>query len=213
MRLWLPAGYAGTAEIEVKRSRFLASVARVDDEEAARAVVAQVRNEHPAARHHCSAFIVEVPQAQPIERSSDDGEPSGTAGAPMLDVLRAAELTQLVAVVTRYFGGVLLGTGGLARAYAEATAAALVGAPRVRPVVEELFAFQLDHAEAGRVEGALLERGVTVVDTVWGADVTLTVATVDFQTTQATVQGITQRAVELRPAGERTTEKTLGPMA
>ncbi|HOA88438.1 MAG TPA: YigZ family protein, partial [Propioniciclava tarda] len=125
MTLWLPRGYRAESEFEVKRSRFLTTLARVDAEEAAREVIADVRRVHPAARHHCSAFIVEVEGAQHIERSSDDGEPSGTAGAPMLGVLRGSGVTQVVAVVTRYFGGVLLGTGGLVRAYSDAVAEAL----------------------------------------------------------------------------------------
>lgn len=202
----LPAGFSRTAEVTVKRSRFLATVARVDDEESARAVVSRARAGHPTARHHCSAFIVEEPGAQPIERSSDDGEPSGTAGAPILEVLRSADLTQVVAVVTRYFGGVLLGTGGLARAYAEAVEAALASTPRVRAVQEHLLRVELSPAEAGRIEGALLSRGVSVVDAAWAADVTLTLATTDPAGTSALVRELVQRQVTLSPAGTRVQE-------
>ena len=113
MRTWLPRGFQARTETEVKRSRFLATLARADDEQQARDVIALVKAEFPDARHHCQAFIVDVPDAQPIERSSDDGEPAGTAGMPMLETLRGAGLGNVVAVVTRYFGGTLLGTGGL----------------------------------------------------------------------------------------------------
>lgn len=203
-----PRGYVGSAEIVVKRSRFIATVARVDSEDAARAVIAGVRAEHPTARHHCSAFVVEVPQAQPIERSSDDGEPSGTAGAPILEVLHAAGLTQVVAVVTRYFGGVLLGTGGLARAYADATSEALVTMPRVTPISEDLLALELAPDEAGRITGALMARGVDVVDTTWSTIVRLTLATTDAAATAALVRELVQRPIAVEPAGTRITEVT-----
>lgn len=173
---WLPRGYRAESELEMKRSRFIATLARADSEEAARDVIASVRGAYPDARHHCTAFVVEVPGAQPIERSSDDGEPAGTAGMPMLETLRGAGVSQAVAVVTRYFGGVLLGTGGLVRAYSDAVAAALAAAPRVEPVSRALFAVTLDHADAGRVQGELMNHGVDVVDAEYGARVRLTLA-------------------------------------
>ncbi|WP_100348644.1 IMPACT family protein [Luteimicrobium subarcticum] len=123
-------------EIEIERSRFLCVLDRSASEDAARAVVAEARAAHPRARHHCSAFRI-GPRGE-TARSNDDGEPSGTAGLPMLEALRGEGLTDVVAVVTRYFGGVLLGTGGLVRAYTaavqESAAAArrVVRAPRTR---------------------------------------------------------------------------------
>ena len=115
-RYLVPAG-PGTAEVVVKRSRFLCSVARVASEAEARAVVDRARKKHWDAGHHCSAFV--IGPASELQRSSDDGEPSGTAGAPMLEVLRGREVSDVVAVVTRWFGGVLLGAGGLVRAYGD----------------------------------------------------------------------------------------------
>ncbi|RYE74360.1 MAG: YigZ family protein, partial [Myxococcales bacterium] len=110
---------AGTVEVEhvVERSRFLTQLVRVPDEASAREVIDVRRREHWSARHHCTAFVIGPDGA--LQRSNDDGEPAGTAGAPMLEVLRGAEISDVVAVVTRYFGGVKLGTGGLARAYSE----------------------------------------------------------------------------------------------
>ncbi len=208
--LWWPArGWSGEVEIEVRRSRFRTRLARVDSEDEARSVIADVRSAYPDARHHCSAFIVEVPDARPIERSSDDGEPSGTAGMPMLGVLRGAEASQVVAVVTRWFGGVLLGTGGLVRAYSDAVAAALDTAPRVRPVVRDLVWLDLRPDEAGRVHGVLLQRGIEVVDTSWDADVTLTLAVADPAATTALVHEILQRPAVLTPAGRHLTEEPL----
>jgi uncharacterized YigZ family protein len=162
MKLRLPTGYHGTAETEVRRSRFLALVARTDTEAEARAVVAAARKAHPDARHHCSAFILDGDGAHATERSSDDGEPSGTAGAPMLDVLRGAGLVSVTAVVTRWFGGVKLGTGGLARAYGEAISAALADAPRVIRVVRPVYGLACGHDVAGRWEADLLSYGAEV---------------------------------------------------
>lgn len=170
---------AGTTQpetdLEVKRSHFLGRAARTRTQEEARAFIASVRAAHPAARHHCSAFIVTVPGGRPIERSNDDGEPPGTAGRPMLETLRAADLTATAVVVTRYFGGVLLGTGGLVRAYSEATARALAAAKRVRLTTRHLWDVRLPVADAGRIEAELRaacgrgEHDLTVEETVWGA--------------------------------------------
>jgi uncharacterized YigZ family protein len=157
------AGWSAEAVLEVKRSRFLARAARADDEAAARAVIAAERARYPDARHHCTAFIVEDGPGPPTERSSDDGEPAGTAGMPMLAQLRGAGLVNVVAVVTRYFGGVKLGTGGLTRAYGDAVAAVLVGVPRVTRVARPVWAVEAGHAAAGRVTDELVRRGAQIV--------------------------------------------------
>src|SRR5690606_5623750 len=113
----LSRGVTTTTELEIRRSRFITWLRRAEDEEAARDLVEEARHTYPDARHHCSAFVVRVPGANLVERSSDDGEPAGTAGMPMLEVLRGSGLVDVSAVVIRYFGGVKLGTGGLVRAY------------------------------------------------------------------------------------------------
>lgn len=166
------SGYATVArtaevETEVERSRFLARVERVGTEADARAVVERARREHRDARHHCSAFVLgpASPDGE-VQRAADDGEPAGTAGAPMLEVLRGEAVADVVAVVTRWFGGVLLGTGGLVRAYAEATRAALAEAGRVRRTPMERFDLDAGHADAARWEAELRARQVTVL----GAD-------------------------------------------
>ncbi|MDN5570435.1 MAG: YigZ family protein [Propionibacteriaceae bacterium] len=202
----LPRGFSSEAELEVKRSRFLARVERVDDEAAARGVIADARERAPQARHHCSAFILDVAGVQPVERSSDDGEPSGTAGTPMLEVLRGSGLSNVVAVVTRHFGGVLLGTGGLARAYADAVALALRDTPRVRPVTRTLVRLEVGPEEAGRVQGALLSRGVAVVDAAWGEVVRLVLAVDDAAAAEALASEVLQRPVALATEGETVTE-------
>lgn len=161
----------GEAEIEANRSRFRCTLARVTNEEQARAVVEHLRKQHWEAAHHCSAFVLGS-DAQ-VQRSSDDGEPAGTAGAPMLEVLRGHGVSDTVAVVTRWFGGVLLGTGGLIRAYSEAVRATL---DQVGLVARELlaeFTVDLDHATAGKVEAELRTRGVQIVQVSYAATVHL----------------------------------------
>lgn len=161
----------GEAEVEVRRSRFLCTLVRVEEEAAAPAVVDRLRRQHWDARHHCSAFVLGPDGA--IERSSDDGEPAGTAGAPMLEVLRGRGVSDVVAVVTRWFGGTLLGAGGLVRAYGDAVRAGLDATGTLRRDLVLELTVGLDHAEAGRVESELRARGVTVLDSAYGATVTL----------------------------------------
>lgn len=171
--------------IVVKRSEFIAVARRADSEDAARDVVAWARRQWPDARHHCSAFIIHQDDAQPIERSNDDGEPAGTAGMPMLEVLKGhevrlaegpAELRDIVVVVIRYFGGTLLGTGGLVRAYHDATQAALSRLPLCQRRQTRRYLLHLPHATAGKIEGQLRVVGADVIDVQYGADVELRVA-------------------------------------
>jgi uncharacterized YigZ family protein len=158
----------GEAEVEAKRSRFLCWLRRVHDEESARAVVERARGRHREARHHCSAFVL-GPGAE-VQRSSDDGEPAGTAGAPMLEVLRGRRVSDVVAVVIRYFGGTLLGAGGLVRAYSDAVRAALDDVGVVRRQQVRLLEVTVGHAEAGRVEHELRSRGTDVREVRYAGD-------------------------------------------
>ena len=123
----------GTGEFVMKKSRFIATVFPVSSEEAALEFIEGIKKKYWDATHNCSAYIIGA--EQPLMRCSDDGEPSKTAGRPMLDVLLAHELTNLVVVVTRYFGGTLLGTGGLVKAYQSAT---LEGLNQCRILTKEL---------------------------------------------------------------------------
>lgn len=179
MSRYLTIARDGEAEIEVKRSRFLATLVRVEEEREARAVVERLRKEHWDARHHCSAFILGPDAA--IQRSSDDGEPAGTAGAPMLEMLRGHEVSDTVAVVTRWFGGVLLGAGGLVRAYGDAVRAGLEEVGTLRREMLTLHDLEVSHADAGRVETELRSRGITVLGADYTAAVTLHVALPDEQ--------------------------------
>lgn len=140
-------------EIVIKKSRFIAHVAPVSSPEEADAVIAAVRRRAWDARHNCSAQVT-GPWGDRA-RSSDDGEPSGTAGVPMLEVIKRRELTDLVAVVTRYFGGVKLGAGGLGRAYSSAVSEALDHAALVDRRLLSGVEVACAHAEAGRFENLL----------------------------------------------------------
>lgn len=174
MSSYLTLARDAEAEIEVKRSRFRATLARVESEDAVRAVVTRLRREHWDARHHCTAYVLGPDGA--LERSQDDGEPAGTAGAPMLEVLRGHEVSDVVAVVTRWFGGTLLGAGGLVRAYGDAVRAGLAEAGTRRRELLREHLLEVDHAAAGRIEGELRHRGVAVLDTAYDAVVTLRLA-------------------------------------
>ncbi|TQM64153.1 IMPACT family protein [Humibacillus xanthopallidus] len=153
------------SEVEVRRSRFVCDVRPVSSEADAREVVEQVRASSRDARHHCTAFVLGPDGA--TTRSNDDGEPSGTAGAPMLEVLRGRGLTDVLAVVTRWFGGTLLGTGGLIRAYGDAVSLALDDASLVRMELREGLVLEVDHTAGPRLEHDLRGRPgieVTAVD-------------------------------------------------
>ncbi|MGW9114494.1 IMPACT family protein [Microbacterium sp. NPDC055683] len=158
-------------ELVIRKSRFIAQLAPAGSVEEADAVIAAVRRRAWDARHNCTAMVTGVLGDQ--ARSSDDGEPSGTAGVPMLEVLRRRELTDLVAVVTRYFGGVKLGAGGLVRAYSSAVSEALDRALLVRrmPLVQAVV--DVPHGDAGRIDNLLRDwashHGATLGDPVYGA--------------------------------------------
>ncbi|MDO5098854.1 MAG: YigZ family protein [Corynebacterium sp.] len=163
-------------QLEIKRSKFLTFITRVESETNARAFIADIKRRYPDARHHCSAYIYHVDDANPVERSSDDGEPSGTAGTPMLDVLRGSGMLDIAAVTVRYFGGIKLGAGGLVHAYSDSVAQCL---PLVRAVTrsrKELYTGHFSHAAAGRVESELRSRGIAIYDVTYGANVTITMA-------------------------------------
>ncbi len=155
MSVELPSTIAARVEHElvIKKSRFIATIVPVLSVAEADAEIAALRRRYWDARHNCVALVVGRHADQ--QRSSDDGEPSGTAGVPMLEVLRQRRLTDLVAVVTRYFGGVLLGAGGLVRAYSSAVSEALDAAALVRRAVLTEVGVDVPAADAGRIDNWL----------------------------------------------------------
>jgi uncharacterized YigZ family protein len=205
MSSYLTVAGGAVAVIEVKRSRFQCTVARVGDESGARALVDRLRREHWDAGHHCSALVLGPPGPGRVERSSDDGEPAGTAGAPMLEVLRGRELGDVVAVVSRWFGGTLLGAGGLVRAYADAVRAGLDAAGLVRRRLVRELLVEVGHADAGRVESDLRSRGIAVLATAYADRVTLRlgVPPAEEDRLHGLVAELTAGASEAVPSGER----------
>lgn len=174
----LAAGPGFRHELEIKRSRFITVLRRSGDEDAARALVAELKKEFHDARHHCSAFVIGPDRT--IQRSSDDGEPSGTAGIPMLEALikretqpAVTDLSDISAVVVRYFGGILLGAGGLVRAYSESVSTALDAAPLVQRRRLRLCAVSVPHAAAGRLENDLRSAGYVMAETGYGPSETV----------------------------------------
>lgn len=163
-------------EWEVKRSRFLSLARRTPSDEAARDFIHEIRGQYPDARHHCSAYLIHVEGSNPVERSSDDGEPSGTAGKPMLDMLKGSGLLDVTVVVVRWFGGIKLGAGGLVHAYSQSVGDLMPQVGRVTRAIRELYRIEVSHADAGRLESDLRARGVAVTDTDYGAAVTYTLA-------------------------------------
>ncbi|MEU1540410.1 YigZ family protein [Actinacidiphila glaucinigra] len=164
---YLTIGREHVHESEIKRSRFLCALAPVSGEEAAQQFIARVRKEHAGATHNCFAYVIGAEGR--IHRASDDGEPGGTAGTPMLQVLLRREVRDVVAVVTRYYGGVQLGAGGLVRAYGGAVSAALDELGTVERQKLALVTVVAGHQRAGRIENDLRAAGRAVRGVAYGA--------------------------------------------
>ena len=165
---YIPSG-AGEAVFVEKRSEFLGHIRPVETEEEARAFIAEMKKKYHDARHNCWCYIIR----EGAERYSDDGEPQGTAGIPMLEVFRREQITNFVCVVTRYFGGILLGAGGLLRAYTKSAKDALdaAGVSVVRRWVETEI--PCSYAQSEKLKGELTALGGIVTDMEYGAAVTV----------------------------------------
>ncbi|MFF2654878.1 YigZ family protein [Streptomyces sp. NPDC058045] len=169
--------HEGVHETEVNRSRFRCALAPAASEAEAQEFIARVRREHTDASHHCYAYVIGADGA--VQKASDDGEPGGTAGVPMLQMLLRRDIRYVVAVVTRYFGGVKLGAGGLIRAYGGAVGEALdaVGTRTRRRY--RLATVTVDHQRAGRLQNDLRSAGRSVLDVAYGETVTLEIGLPD----------------------------------
>jgi uncharacterized YigZ family protein len=163
----------GEGEIIEKKSRFIATVRKCETEAEAAAFIEEMKKKYWDASHNCSAFI--IGSRGELTRCSDDGEPSGTAGRPMLEVLLGEEIRNIAVVVTRYFGGTLLGTGGLVRAYSQAVKAGLENCVTGTMVNGAELSITTDYNGIGRVLYILGQKGITPKNSDYGAEVTLTV--------------------------------------
>ncbi|MGO3462289.1 MAG: YigZ family protein, partial [Lactococcus cremoris] len=158
-------------EEEIKKSRFICHLKRISTEEEARDFIAKIKKEHWKANHNCSACT--LGNRQEIQRSSDDGEPSGTAGVPMLEILKKKEIINVCAVVTRYFGGIKLGAGGLIRAYAGSVNHAIEEVGLVQIVNQRELILKLDYSLYDSVQRFLLTQNLQISDSEFLSEVTV----------------------------------------
>lgn len=192
----------GLHESEINRSRFLCSLAPAATEQEAQEFVARIRREHPTASHNCYAYVVGADAA--VQKASDDGEPGGTAGVPMLQMLMRRDVRYAVAVVTRYYGGVKLGAGGLIRAYGGVVGEALDELGTVTRRRYRLATVTVDHQRAGKTQNDLRSTGRTVVDLRYGTAVEIEVALpeADLPAFEAWLADITAGTARLTLGGE-----------
>lgn len=165
-----------TNKLVIEKSRFICELFPITSEEQAQNYLNQVKAEHPKAAHYCYAYVIQTPK-QKMEKQSDDGEPSRTAGLPMLEILRHENLVNVLAVVTRYFGGTLLGTGGLVRAYTNSVKEALKLTNLKEVTLMQGYRLELPYSLYPQVAYQLKQKAIYVVDTQFKEGVTITLYT------------------------------------
>ena len=159
----------GQQEIIEKKSRFIATVIPIESEEDALTTIEHMRKKYWDARHNCFAYV--LGKKQELQRFSDDGEPSGTAGKPILDVLLGEGIHNALIVVTRYFGGTLLGTGGLVRAYSRSAKAALYDSSVINKILGKKILLNMDYNTVGKIQYILAQNDISIVDSIYKEDV------------------------------------------
>ncbi|KRL38892.1 YigZ family protein [Liquorilactobacillus uvarum] len=153
----------GHVKIEIKKSDFICSIARTETEDEAQSFLAAIKMQYPKANHNCFAYVIGAHNQ--IQRESDNGEPSGTAGVPILEVLKKNELRDVTAVVTRFFGGIKLGTGGLIRAYTQAVSTAIVNIGVVKCVLQKVLYITISYSQHNRLRNFLEKNNITLLNT------------------------------------------------
>ena len=179
----------GVGEIEEKKSRFIAHVEPVTSEEEALKFIASMKKQYYDARHNCYAFV--IGDNGELSRCSDDGEPSGTAGRPILEVLTGEGITNVVCVVTRYFGGTLLGTGGLVRAYQASTKEGLNNSVIIDKTPGIMLSISCDYGEVGRLQYHFANKSIRVVSSDYGAQVVFKIV-VELPAYESTKKDLTE---------------------
>ncbi|MFI8419680.1 YigZ family protein [Streptomyces sp. NPDC085460] len=192
----------GVHETEINRSRFLCALAPVADEREAQEFVARIRREHPTATHNCFAYVIGADAS--VQKASDDGEPGGTAGVPMLQMLLRREMRYVAAVVTRYYGGVKLGAGGLIRAYGGVVGEALDALGTITRQRYRLATVTVDHQRAGKLENDLRSTGRAVRDVRYAEAVTIEIGLpdADVPAFQAWLADVTAGTAGMELGGE-----------
>lgn len=195
-------------EIVIEKSRFICTLKKVNSEAEAQEFIKAIKKEFWDATHNCSAYIVD----EMAQRSSDDGEPSGTAGLPMLEVLRKNKLTNTAAVVTRYFGGIKLGAGGLVRAYTNSVAEAVRETGIAQKVLVSRFSFMYDLNDVGKILNILYQQQLfEIADVEYGlqAKVILKMKDSDKETAEAWLTESLNKVVQLEREGSEFIEVPL----
>lgn len=152
-----------SAEIIIRRSRFIGHAMPIASEQEAVAFIERIKKEHGTATHNCSAYV--FGERNEFQKQSDDGEPSGTAGKPILEVIKHQGLSNIAVVVTRYFGGIMLGAGGLIRAYTDGAVAGIEAAVPVRQVLHQEVEVHIDYTWLGKIENELRNRQILMGET------------------------------------------------
>lgn len=155
----------GSREVVIRKSRFIGHVMPVENEEEAVQFIENIKKQHWNATHNCSAYM--IGERDEIQRQSDDGEPSGTAGKPILEVIRSQNVKNVAIVVTRYFGGIMLGAGGLIRAYTDGAVLALEAGEVITRVLRREVWVEIDYTWLGKVENELRGRGIQTGETLF----------------------------------------------
>lgn len=179
-------------QTEVKRSKFLAYIAPTAGIDAAKAFVNEIKAKHPDANHNCWAFVASRPENSVAIGYSDDGEPSGCAGKPMLNVLQGSGIGEITVVVTRYFGGTKLGTGGMARAYGAAVSAVLEQAQTKERAVEQALQFNCDYQFSNTIEMLLKQYDATIISANYGAEIAFDIL-LDVRVIDTFIEDVFQR--------------------
>lgn len=195
--------HSAMAEIVIKKSRFIGHARPVETEQEAIQFIEGIKKEYWNATHNCSAYM--IGERDEIQKASDDGEPSGTAGKPILEVIKNQGLKNVAVVVTRYFGGIMLGAGGLIRAYTDGAVAGLAAAEQVYKVLHREVLVEIDYTWLGKVENELRGRGMIMGDTSFTDKVTLCCLpyAADSETFIAWMTDLTQGQGIILPGEER----------
>lgn len=196
----------GEHQIEIKKSKFICHLFRIENEEQAKEYIAKIKKEHYKANHNCSAYM--LGENFEIQRSSDDGEPSGTAGVPMLEVLKKNQLQNTLAIVTRYFGGIKLGAGGLIRAYSTSVSEALKEIGIVQGKLQQILDIIIDYPQLGKLQNYLENEQISIQEIDYLEQITVKVAIdinqyesfqnalIDLFNNQLSIQILDQKYVE-----------------
>lgn len=193
----------GIDEIVIKKSRFIGHAKPVATEEEAVQFIENIKKEHWSATHNCSAYM--LGERDEIQKQSDDGEPSGTAGKPILEVIKNQGLKNVAVVVTRYFGGIMLGAGGLIRAYTDGAVAGLAAAVPIYQVLHKEVSIEIDYTWHGKVENELRNRDMMMGETMFTDKVTLTCLPLaeEAESFIAWMTDVTQGQAVIIPGAER----------